>query len=117
MSDPTPAVRITVFLPAEHLDGFVKAVQDDIPSFLGPYDRVMWWSEPKIEHGTEQFRPLNRSIPKEGQIGETVQKPSVRIEFLIPDDQDVINSIIEKTIKPAHPFNDPVIYYDRISVA
>lgn len=117
MNDDIPAYRVIVFVPTVAHEDFIKELQDHIPSFLGPYDRVMWWSEPKIEKGTEQFRPLERSNPKEGEIESTVQKPSVRLEFLAPDDLQLIQKIIKDVIKPAHPFHDPVIYYERVYVA
>ncbi len=37
--------RLTVFVPEEALEDFIKAVSPHIPSFLGHYDHVCWWSE------------------------------------------------------------------------
>lgn len=117
MPDPEQACRITVFVPESDLENFIAKIQDDVPSFLGPYDRVMWWSEPKIEHGTEQFRPLDRANPAEGHICETRQIKTVRLEFLCPHDILVIDSLIKDVLKPAHIFNDPVIYYEPVKIS
>lgn len=105
--------RLVIFIPKDDLEDFVKAIQDAIPSFVGNYDRVMWWNDPQIEYGTGQFRPLKGANPAEGSVGETERIEDIRIEFLAPHDKEKIEEMIEKIIRPAHPFEEPVIYiYD-----
>ena len=105
--------RLVVFIPKDNLDQFIKAIQDAIPSFIGNYDRVMWWNDPNIEYGTGQFRPLEGANPTEGIIGETERIEDIRIEFLVPHDTEKIDEMIETTIRPAHPFEEPVIYVTK----
>lgn len=105
--------RLVIFIPKDNLEEFVQKIQDAIPSFIGNYDRVMWWNDPSIEYGTGQFRALEGANPAEGNVGETERIEDIRIEFLVPHDKDFIKDMIAKTIHPAHPFEEPVIYiYD-----
>ena len=102
--------RLVIFIPKKNLEKFIEKIQDTIPSFIGNYDRVMWWNDPEIEYGTGQFRPIEGANPAEGEIGKTERIEDIRIEFLVPHDKSVIENIIEKAIRPAHPFEEPVIY-------
>ncbi|MFP4313120.1 MAG: hypothetical protein ACLFR0_02225 [Alphaproteobacteria bacterium] len=114
MNENRKAYRITVFISQDALDDFIAAIQDKIPAFDAPYDRVMWWSEPRIEAGTEQFRALKGAQPASGHIGETKRIPTTRLEFLCPYKEKETRQFIINILKPAHPFNDPVIYYEEI---
>lgn len=119
MSNPVAmkqVLRLVVFVPEKALEGFIKAIQDEIPSFLGPYDRVLWWGEVKSETGTEQFRPLEGSNPTEGTIFETMRLPSVRVEIALPFERALALEFIEKTIIPAHPWEKPVIYLETVEI-
>ncbi len=91
--------RIITFLPADQVDNFAKAFGEHIPHICGDYDSVCWWSEAKTEYGTEQHRPLD---------GDIQQIPSVRMEFSIPDDDNVSTAFIEK-LKHHHPWEQPVV--------
>jgi hypothetical protein len=91
--------RIITFVPADQADEFAKTFGQHIPHICGDYDSVCWWSEAKIEHGTEQYRPLD---------GKLQQAPSVRMEFSIPNDDAVSSAFIEK-LKHHHPWEQPVV--------
>lgn len=89
--------RLTVFVPESALEGFVKAVSPKIPAFLGSYDHVCWWSEP----GTEQSR--------ETKNGKIEKVSCIRFECSLPKDQAVLERFIRETVRPAHPWTEPVI--------
>ena len=91
--------RVVTFVPAAEATAFAKAMAGHIPHIFGDYDSVCWWSEAKMEHGTEQFRPLD---------GDIQQVPSVRMEFSIPNDDQAAERFIDK-IKEYHPWQQPVI--------
>ena len=44
--------RIFIYVPSDAVENFIEKVSPQIPSFLGNYDHVCWWSE----KGTEQYR-------------------------------------------------------------
>lgn len=89
--------RIYVYVPADIVDSFIEAVGPHIPSFLGHYDHVCWWSEP----GTEQYRHI-----KSGQVE---QKPSCRLEISLPRDDAILHNFINEIVIPHHPWKEPVI--------
>lgn len=99
MTKTLKTMRIVTFVPAENAVNFAKEIASHIPHICGEYDSVCWWSEPKMEAGTEQFRPLG---------SELQQIRSVRMEFSIPDDNAVKEKFINK-INALHPWKKPVI--------
>lgn len=101
-----PAYRLVVFVPEMALDKFMKAVSADIPSFLGPYDHVAWWSE----SGIEQFRPLESAHPVSGEHGAIEHELCRRVELSLPFDKDALDRFVRDAIKIAHPWEKPVIY-------
>jgi hypothetical protein len=101
--------RVIVFVPPEHLDGLMAGIAMLEGLRLGDYDQVMWISAP----GQEQFRPLLGAEPALGRIGEVTKAPSVRLEFAIPRDDTVLRRVIEKGIRPHHPWEVPAILVDE----
>lgn len=97
MSDWIDSYRVTVFVPLEALEGFVKAVSPHIPAFLGGYDHVCWWAQTGVEQSRE--RP-------DGMIE---QIPAARFECSLPKDRALLERFIKETVKPAHPWKEPVI--------
>ena len=91
--------RVITFVPADQADTFATAIAEHIPYLFGDYDSVCWWSEPKMEHGTEQFRQKGKELQ---------QVASVRMEFSIPDEDQAYDDFISK-IKALHPWDQPVI--------
>ena len=92
-------VRIVTFVPADEATGLAKNLAQHIPQIGDEYDGVCWWSQPKMEAGTEQFRPKG---------GDLQQEPSVRMEFSVPDEDKTIEAFL-KQLKSAHPWDSPVI--------
>ena len=102
MSEYVQTYRVVTFVPEEHAREFIDAVTPHIPHLFGAYDSVTWWSEPKTEHGTEQYRARAE--------GEAIkQVPSVRIEFSIPKEHSVRDRFVEDVITAHHPWEAPVI--------
>lgn len=101
-----PAYRLAVFVPEAALEEFIGAISADIPSFLGPYDHVAWWSE----GGVEQFRALEGAKPVSGNKGEIIQEASRRVELSFPLDKGALERFVQQIIIPAHPWEKPVIY-------
>lgn len=112
-----PSLRVTVFVPKKAAADYIEKVQDHIPAFLGNYDRVLWISEPSIEGGIEQFRPLEGSNPSQGGSYETVREPSVKVEFSLPDDRPLCKDLIDTILVPSHPWEEPVILIADTQIA
>lgn len=104
MTRNMPVKILTVYVPEDYQEDFISSIQDHIPKLTPYYDRVCWWSTA----GTEQFRPLKGANPEEGEIGQTIRKPSCRIEIVLPFHETSVQAFIEDHIIPAHPWNAPV---------
>lgn len=89
--------RVCVYVPQDHLERFVEAVSPHIPSFLGNYDHVCWWSE----KGIEQFRKL--------PAGKIERVECHRFECSLPYNDEVLQSFITNHIRPNHPWEEPVV--------
>ncbi len=89
--------RIVVYVPSDYLSDFIQNVSPHIPSFLGNFDHVCWWSEA----GTEQYRSTDDD--------KIEQKPSHRIEIYLPEDNVFLNKFISGIVVPNHPWDEPVI--------
>jgi len=98
--------RVVVFVPETALERFINTISPEIPSFLGPYDHVVWWSG----RGTEQFRPLEGAHQAAGETGEIDREPSRRVEVSFPYDKIALKQFVEEIIVPAHPWEKPVVY-------
>jgi hypothetical protein len=107
-----PAFRITTFVPPSHLDAVLEAVERETPLVFGPYDRSAWWSAP----GIEQFRPLPDASPTVGRAGETERVPTVRLEFAIPNDRELLERVIDRALRPHHPWQEPAVFVDECLV-
>lgn len=100
MTKPLASKRVVTFVPADRASAFAKTIAADIPHLFGEYDSVCWWSAPKTEEGTEQFRAR--------PDGEIEQTPSVRMEFSIPDNETALDNFTA-ALKKHHPWQEPVI--------
>jgi kynurenine formamidase len=102
------AYRITTFVPPDHLDTLLEAVERHTPLIFGPYDRSAWWAA-----GTEQFRPLPDASPTVGEVGNTERVPTVRLEFTIPRDADLLERIVSDAVLSSHPWEEPAVFIDE----
>lgn len=98
--------KITTFVPPEHLDRLLAGILAVSPLRHGRYDQVAWWSVP----GIEQFRPQVGSNPTLGQQNQVERGSSVKLEFAIPRDQQLLHRLLQDGIAANHPWEEPVIY-------
>ncbi len=89
--------RIYIYVPSDSLEDFISKISPYIPSFLGNYDHVCWWSE----KGVEQYREIG--------CADIEQKPSHRVEISLPYDKGVLDNFVENILIPSHPWKEPVI--------
>jgi hypothetical protein len=104
--------RITTFIPPEHLDELLDGVSREVPLQYGHYDQAAWWSAV----GVEQFRPMPGAKPTFGEIGRTERVPTVRIEFAIPRDAELLMRFLTRGLIPHHPWQEPAIFIDESQV-
>jgi hypothetical protein len=104
-----PIYRITTFVPPDDLESLLAAIEREVPLLFGPYDRSAWWSAP----GVEQFRPLPDAKPKIGESGHTERVATVRLEFALPRDPDVLERVLTRGLLPNHPWQEPAVFVDE----
>jgi hypothetical protein len=101
-----PMYRVITFVPPSYLAGVLESIRRIIPLCYGQYDSVAWWSA----EGTEQFRPLAGANPAVGKANLLTQLPSVRLEFALPRDPDLLQRVLNDGLIPSHPWEEPVIF-------
>jgi hypothetical protein len=105
------AYRITTFVPPQQLDAVLQAIIAKGPLTYGPYDKSAWWSAV----GTEQFEPRAGANPTVGEIGTTERVPTVRLEFVIPREAELLNRVVEALLE-AHPWQEPAVFIDATEI-
>ena len=106
------AYRVTVFVPPAQLDEGLASMTRVLPPNNGKYSEVFWWSAP----GIEQFSPLEGSNPASGSVGELSRMDSIELKFLLPITDELLNQVVEEGIRPAHPWEAPVITVDECGI-
>lgn len=101
--------RVTTFVPPEHLEALLKGITSVVPLAYGRYDHVALWSAP----GIEQFRPQEGSNPTLGQTDTVERGTSIKLEFAIPRDDELLHRLLTDGIIKSHPWEEPVIYVDE----
>lgn len=104
-----PVYRITTFVPVEKLEALLDGILKVEPLKWGKYDQVAWVSEGV----TERFRPLPGSNPTAGTVGELEKVDSVRLEFMIPRDQALLERLLTEGLIPSHPWEEPAVFIDE----
>jgi len=95
--DKLPTYRVCVYVPSKSLEEFIEAISSYIPSFLGGYDNVCWWSE----KGVEQYRKIGKDCVEVAA--------SHRVEISLPYEERILENFILDVIIPSHPWEEPVI--------
>lgn len=107
---PRQAYRVTTFVPPESLEAVLEAIEREAePLRFGSYERWAWWSAT----GIEQFRPSEGAEPTVGKVGEIERVPSVRLEFALPREPEVLERVLVRGLIPAHPWEEPVVFVDE----
>lgn len=101
--------RITVVVPATHLDALVARIVAVDGLAIGDYGEVMW----VLPRVTEQFRPGPGAIPTEGTAGELSRVESVRVEFAIPRDAARLERVLREGVHRHHPWEVPAVFVDE----
>lgn len=104
--------RVTSFVPPEHVDALLAAVLEVDPLVYGPYEKSAWWSAV----GTEQFEPMAGASPTVGEIGKTERVPTVRLEFAIPLNGQVLQQVL-RALVAAHPWQQPAVFVDSTMIS
>ena len=104
-----PVYRITVFVPAGHVQAVIDGVCAVDELRIGDYAQVAWLSAP----GSEQFLPLPGARPTQGSIGALERNASVRLEFCIPREEARLRRVIDEGIRAHHPWEVPAIFVDE----
>jgi hypothetical protein len=89
--------------PTEDVDRIMEAVVKVTPLAMGNYDSNAWQSGP----GVERYRPLEGAAAG-AEIAVRKRPGTVEVVFELPDDQGVIEQVIE-TIFQTHSYQEPVI--------
>ena len=97
--------HVAVYAPPTQVDAILNGITAVTPLRYSNYEKVVWFSEP----GTEQFQPATSANPAVGTPGKISRLPSVKIEFAIPRDLDLLKKVITVGIYPHHPWEEPVI--------
>jgi hypothetical protein len=105
--------RVTTFVPPEHLDTLLRGIASEAPLRYGQYDQSAWWSAV----GVEQFRPLPGAKPTSGTVGTVERVPTVRVEFAIARDPTQLAQLIERGLRPNHPWQEPAVFIDETEIA
>jgi hypothetical protein len=105
------AYRVTTFVPPEHLDAVLQAILAQAPLAYGPYDKSAWWSAV----GTEQFEPRPGAQPAVGEVGKTERVPTIRLEFVIPREPELLNAVLA-ALTDAHPWQEPAVFIDQTTI-
>jgi hypothetical protein len=105
--------RVTTFVPPEHLDALLEGIGSQASLRYGLYDQSAWWSAV----GVEQFCPLPGAKPTFGVIGQVERVPTVRIEFVIPRDVELLHRLVAKGLRAHHPWQQPAVFVDESEIA
>ncbi|MBI4437726.1 hypothetical protein HY631_02135 [Candidatus Uhrbacteria bacterium] len=108
----TPAYRVITFVPPESVEGVLRAVKVVDPLRYGDYAEVSWRSAP----GTERFLTEEGAHPTLGAVGRLTDGPSVRIEFSVPRQHDLLEAVVTALLR-AHPWEEPVVLVHEVQDA
>lgn len=97
--------RVCVYVPQDVLEGFIAAVSPHIPSFLGSYDHVCWWSAAGFEQ--------SRKMPD----GAVQVVACHKFECSLPKDEAGLIRYIDEIVRPNHPWEEPVVTITEQKIA
>jgi dinuclear metal center YbgI/SA1388 family protein len=103
-----PAVdKLVTFVPAEHLDAVVDALDAAGAGRIGPYRRCTFRSV-----GLGTFTPQPGATPYRGQVGSEEQVPETRLEMVLPRSR---RDGVVAALLAAHPYEVPA--FDVLELA
>jgi len=91
--------KLSVFVPATHLETVKTALFDMGAGKIGDYDHCSWQTL-----GQGQFRPLESSQPFIGRKGTLEIVDEYKLELVVEDEH--IKAVVA-AMKLAHPYEEP----------
>ena len=91
--------KLTVYVPATHVDKIKKAISGSGGGTIGDYDYCFFESE-----GKGSFRPGNTTKPYLGEHGEISNVNEIKLETIVPSWR--LDAVTTEMIK-AHPYEEP----------
>lgn len=101
-------VLLNLQAPADDVDRIMEAVVKVAPLMMGKYDSNAYQSGA----GIERYRPLEGAAAGP-ETGLRKRPGTVEVTFELPDDQNVIEQVIE-VIFQTHSYQEPVIRLQNI---
>ena len=92
-------LKLTVYVPASHLDAVKDAIFAAGAGRVGDYDRCAWQVL-----GEGQFRALPGAQPFIGKVGALEQVAEYRVETVLP--RAALAAVVS-ALKMAHPYETP----------
>ena len=92
-------LKLTVYVPASHLDAVKDAIFAAGAGRVGDYDRCAWQVL-----GEGQFRALPGAQPFIGKVGALEQVAEYRVETVLPL---AALAAVVSALKMAHPYETP----------
>ncbi|MEK6789616.1 MAG: NGG1p interacting factor NIF3 [Pseudomonadota bacterium] len=92
-------LKLTVYVPASHLDAVKDAIFAAGAGRVGDYDRCSWQVL-----GEGQFRALPGAQPFIGMVGSLEQVAEYRVETVLP--RAALAAVVT-ALKMAHPYETP----------
>jgi len=99
--------KLTVYVPASHLESVKAALFAAGAGRYAGYDQCSWQVL-----GQGQFRPLAGSAPFIGQTGVVEQVPEYRVEMICADEAV---AAVAAALRAAHPYEEPAFDFVRIA--
>lgn len=101
-----PLLKLTVYVPATHLEIVKDAIFGAGAGRVGDYDRCAWQVA-----GEGQFRPLAGASPFLGEVGREERVLEYRVETVLREAD--LHAVVA-ALKAAHPYETPA--YDVVRV-
>lgn len=99
-------VKLTVFVPTDHVEHVRMALFDAGAGRIGNYDSCSYASE-----GTGTFRALDGADPYVGTVGETHYEPETRLEVILPQWR---RKSVEQALLQTHPYEEPAYEFTPV---
>ena len=98
--------KLTVYIPATHVEAVKDALFNAGGGRYAAYDRCAWQVL-----GEGQFRPLAGSQPFLGMTGRDERVPECRVEMIVPEHAA---AAVLAALRKAHPYEEPA--YDFVHI-
>jgi len=98
--------KLTVYIPATHLEAVKTALFEAGAGRQGAYDRCAWQAL-----GQGQFQPLAGSSPYLGKAGAVETVAEYRVEMLCPEERA---AAVARALRAAHPYEEPAFDFVRL---